>query len=74
MPKDYTSTGRALLLRFRSDDNINSKGFSVAYNTRLYDTEDVEGNADNSNSATDTVFDEDLAIGSPERLNPYEPT
>ena len=71
MPKDYMSTGRALLLRFRSDDNINSKGFSVAYNTRPYDTEDTEGILDNSNSAT---FYEDLAVGTPERyLTPHEP-
>lgn len=31
VPPDFTSTGDTLLLRFRSDDTINTKGFSVAY-------------------------------------------
>ena len=33
---EFSSSGRALMLRFRSDDNINSKGFSVAYDIRSF--------------------------------------
>ncbi|KAL3223064.1 hypothetical protein MRX96_027830 [Rhipicephalus microplus] len=31
MPGEFTSSSGSLLLRFRSDDNINAKGFSAAY-------------------------------------------
>ncbi|XP_076317965.1 tolloid-like protein 1 [Tachypleus tridentatus] len=31
VPPEFTSTGDGLLLRFRSDDTINAKGFSAAY-------------------------------------------
>lgn len=31
MPGEFTSNSGSLLLRFRSDDNINAKGFSAAY-------------------------------------------
>lgn len=31
MPGEFTSSSNAILLRFRSDDNINAKGFSAAY-------------------------------------------
>jgi hypothetical protein len=50
------SSGRALLLRFRSDDNINSKGFSVAYDVKSFgnlheDRHDV-GEIDGEGSST----------------------
>ncbi|XP_013793842.2 tolloid-like protein 2, partial [Limulus polyphemus] len=33
LPPEFVSTGNSLLLRFRSDDTINVKGFSAAYLT-----------------------------------------
>lgn len=47
LPVEFLSSGRALLLRFRSDDNINSKGFSVAYDIRSFgDGQPSRGNVD----------------------------
>lgn len=35
MPGEFTSSASFLLLRFRSDDNINAKGFSAAYSATV---------------------------------------
>ena len=31
LPKEMVSTGSSMLIRFHSDDSINSKGFSISY-------------------------------------------
>ncbi|OQV15507.1 Tolloid-like protein 2 [Hypsibius exemplaris] len=72
LPMEFTSSGRALLLRFRSDDNINSKGFSVAYDIRTYagNQDGEDGRPDGTDGDTETVATGHVALSS----HPDEPT